>query len=279
MNLKITGFLLSVATLVFSFQACSTERKTAVAFTKKTHSTSLLVLTPAQLFKVNQKLFLLDSLDPVAKDKEAELLLENSLFLKNLNDSLFIANYMLGYKKELMKFGFNVFDESSMDQFFEVDSNTIQVSIAQLELEETLYPFRNETQIYGQDYYHDHELNAVFVNSWFDIAPLNRHSDKPTIYFATDMIVDEVDGFFDNDIFANEVRYMYNIVPINNDMIYEFAYDLGRVYAGYTFDFLLNRELDTMLPAEERTDRYWRFDPYTQTFFLAGEDRFITLDE
>ena len=275
-TVNIVGSLVGIVVLALSIQACTIERKTAVAFTKKASVTSLIVLQPDQLFKINQKLYLLDSLGPVDKDREAEVLLENSLFLKDLNDSRFVDNYMLGYKNELARFGFHVYDASTMDQLPAKDSNVIQVSVAQIELEETLYPFRDETQIYGQNYFHDHQLNAVFVNSWFDITPLNN---KSSIYFATDMLVDQVESTFDYDVFSDQVRYMYNLEPMSTDMLYQFAYDLGRVYAGYTFDYLLNTELDRVLPPEDRTDRYWRYDPFSQTFFLAGEDRFISLEE
>ena len=275
-TVNIVGSFVVIVVLALSIQACTIERKTAVAFTKKANVTSLIVLQPDQLFKINQKLYLLDSLGPVDKDREAEVLLENSLFLKDLNDSRFVDNYMLGYKNELARFGFHVYDASTMDQLPAKDSNVIQVSVAQIELEETLYPFRDETQIYRQNYFHDHQLNAVFVNSWFDITPSNH---KSSIYFATDMLVDQVESTFDYDVFSDQVRYMYNLEPMSTDMLYQFAYDLGRVYAGYTFDYLLNTELDRVLPPEDRTDRYWRYDPFSQTFFLAGEDRFISLDE
>ncbi|OFY49227.1 MAG: hypothetical protein A2W85_15150 [Bacteroidetes bacterium GWF2_41_31] len=275
-TVNIVGSFVVIVVLALSIQACTIERKTAVAFTKKANVTSLIVLQPDQLFKINQKLYLLDSLGPVDEDREAEVLLENSLFLKDLNDSRFVDNYMLGYKNELARFGFHVYDASTLDKIPAKDSNVIQVSVAQIELEETLYPFRDETQIYGQNYFHDHQLNAVFVNSWFDITPLNN---KSSIYFATDMLVDQVESTFDYDVFSDQVRYMYNLEPMSTDMLYQFAYDLGRVYAGYTFDYLLNTELDRVLPPEDRTDRYWRYDPFSQTFFLAGEDRFISLEE
>ncbi len=276
--MALTGFL-GLVLLSFTFQACSSERKLAIAYTKKAPSIHLMVLKPTALFKVNQKLYLLDSLGPVSDENKEKVLLDNSLFLKDLSDSLFMANYMLGYTSELTKFGFKVYDESQMDAFMSLDSNAIQISVAQVELEETLYTFRDEIQMYGQNYYHDHNLNAVYVNSWFEISAVNRPPDENHIYFATDMLADQVDGVFDYDQFAGQMRYMYNIDSINTDMLYNFAFDLGRVYAGYTFDYLLNSELDRLVPAEKRTEKYWRYDPYSHTFFLAEDDRFISLDE
>lgn len=238
-----------------------------------------MVLQPDKLFKINQKVYLLDSLGPVEEERKAEVLLNNSLYLKHLNDSLFTANYLLGYTKELTKFGFQVFTENQMQAFMNIDTNAVQITVAQIELEETIYTFRDETQLFGQTYYHDHNLNAVYVNSWFEIMPINDIHAKPLIQFATDMLVDEVVGAFDYDQFSGQMRYMFNTDTISTAMLYEFAYDLGRVYAGYTFDLLLNSELDKNLPQDKRSERYWRYDPYSKTFFLAGEDRFITLDE
>ncbi len=270
---------LSLVMLGFAIQGCSSERKLAMSYADNTGSVKIMVLQPENIFKINQKIFLLDSLGSIEDNQKDDFLLNHSLYLQHLNDSLFIANYMLGYTKELTKFGFHVYTEKQMQEFMNADSNAIQISIAQIELEETIYTFRDEAQTFGQTYYHDHDLNAVYVNSWFEFTFLNNHNQKPPIYFATDMLVDQVNGVFDYDQFAGQMRYMYNTDTISTTMLYDFAYDLGRVYAGFTFDRLLNSELDLKLPLDKRSDRYWRYDPYSQTFFLGDDDKFITLDE
>ena len=221
----------------------------------------------------------MDSLG-IADDKNKDsLLLFHSEYLSDLNDSLFIVNYTLGYTKALSNFGFRVFSQNQTEQFLTLDSNTYQVNIAQIEIEETLYTFRDEVDVFDRNYYHDHNLNAIYVNSWFEIYNLDNNNNNHQIYFTTDMISDIPDGSFDYDIFSGKVRYMYNIDSLKIDVLYEFAYRLGKEYAGYTFDFLLNDELNKKINPDARSNKYWRFDPINHIFYPATDDRFILLDE
>jgi hypothetical protein len=159
-----------------------------------------------------------------------------------------------------------------------IDSNSYQVNIAQIELEETLYTFRDEIMIYDDYYYHDHNLNAVYANSWFEIANFDEDDSNQQVYFASDMITDMADGSFDYDIFSGKVRYMYNIDSLELKVLYDFAYRIGKEYAGYTFDLLLNDELNRKISPDSRSSKYWRFDPDGHFFYPATDDRFMPLD-
>jgi len=266
--------------LIISTLSCSPEKKLATEFVYKTSTKNILVLAPEYLFKSNIKTYLLDSLNIADDNKDKDsLLLLHSDFLHNLNDSLFIANYVLGYKQSLSKFGFNVFVQNQTEQFLMKDSNSYQINIAQIELEETLYTYRDEEMIYDTYFYHDHNLNAVYVNSWFEINSTDDDIPSHSIYFASDMITDIVDGMFDYDIFSSKVKYLYNIDSLKQDVLYAFAYRLGSEYAGYTFDLLLNTELNEKLDPAVRSANYWRYNPVNHTFYLAEDDRFIILDE
>ncbi len=130
---------------------------------------------------------------------------------------------------------------------------------------------------YDQYYFHDLNLNAVYINSWFEYTDINSESDKQEVYFTTDMITDIAEGEFEYDIFKGKVRYMYNIDSLKQDMLYEFAFRVGVEYARYTFDMLLNEEIDKKLNSGQRSDTYWRYDPQGKLFFPAQDDRFILL--
>ncbi len=272
------NFFIGIAATIIAV-SCSPERKFATEFVEKAVTKNILVIAPDYLFKSNLKTYLLDSLNVTDNENRDSLLLAHSDFLGDLNDSLFIANYLLGYTHELKKFGFNVFVQNQSAQFLLVDSNSYQVNIAQIELEENLYTFRDEDMIYDNYYYHDHDLNAVYVNSWFEVSNLDDDNYKHKVYFTSDMITDIVDGTFDYDAFTDKVRYMYNIDSLKQDVLYAFAYKLGMQYAGYTFDLLLNINIDAKISPKERSTKYWRYDPINHTFFIAGEDRFTIMDE
>lgn len=266
--------------LVIVVSSCNPEKKLAIEFASKANTKNLLVLAPDYLFKTNLKTYIMDSLDIADDENKDSLLLLHSEYLSDLNDSLFIVNYMLGYTKTLSSYGFRVFNQNQMEQFLSIDSNSYQVNIAQIEIEETLYTFRDEVDVFDRNYYHDHNLNAVYVNSWFEIYNLNNNTNNNhQIYFTTDMISDIPDGSFDYDIFSGKVRYMYNIDSLKIDVLYDFAYRLGKEYAGYTFDFLLNDELNKKIHPDSRSNKYWRFDPINHIFYPATDDKFIPINE
>ncbi len=262
--------------LLFS---CNPERKLAKAFVENNRSRSVVVLFPDFIFKTNQKTFILDSLNITDKTQSDSVLLANSLYLKDINDSLFLANFSLGFEKELSAFGFTVFEENGMVEFMEKDTNAFVVNVAQLELEESIYTHRDEELIYDAHYYHDQDLNAVYVNAWIEITRVDETTAEPNVYFATGVVTDDMEGQFTYDIFSGNINYVYNIDSLKIKDLYEGAYTLGRTYASYTYDFLLNHYLDKALPAGDRSATYWRYDPYEQSFFPAYDDRLVPLDE
>jgi hypothetical protein len=269
MAVLLTGLLLS----------CSSERKFATAFVDKSVKRSVLVFYPDFLFKTNQKTFLLDSLGVTDEAQFDTVLMANSKYLQFVDDSLFLANYVLGFTKELTAFGFDVFAETRIEEFMEVDTNAFVINTAQIELEETIYTHTDESIIYDTYYSHDQDLEAVYVNSWIEISQVNDNSNNPNVYFATGLVTDDFEGDFSYDIFTGKISYIYNIDSLKQADLYRYAYQLGRTFAGYTFDFLLNTYLDKTVPKEERSGNYWRFNPYDKTFFPAYDDRLVPLDD
>lgn len=272
--------LISIALLIAGmFLSCSSERKFATAFVDTSVERSVLVFFPDFLFKTSQKTFLLDSLDITDETQFDSVLLVHSKYLQHIDDSLFLANYILGFEKELSAFGFSVFDENQVADFMEVDTHAFVINIAQIELEESIYTHRDEAVIYDTYYYHDQDLQAVFVNSWIEISKVNENTNKPNIYFATGLVTDDMDGDFSFDLFTGKINFLYNIDSLDQAGLYNYAYQLGRTSAGYSFDLLLNTYLDITVPKEERSDKYWRFNPYNKTFFPAYDDKLVPLDE
>lgn len=271
---KVLAFLIIVGGLF----SCSAEKKLAIEYAKNPNNGNILVLTPETIYKTNLKTYLLDSIEHKKTDNTDSILLVNSDYLSEISDSLFIANYVTGYMLTLKKLGFNVYSANSTADFMNLDSNIYQINIAQIELEETIYTYRDEAQVYDSYFHHDHHLNAVYINSWFEYSNLNEVNSKQEIYFTTDVITDIPDGTFDYDIFSGKVRYMYNIDSLKVNELYGFAYYIGKEYARYTFDMLLNKELDFKITPENRSEIYWRYDNEKRIFYPAEDDRFIPLD-
>lgn len=262
----------------FLLFSCSPERKLAINYTNNTASVNILVISPGFLYKINQKTYLLDSLGITNEALFDSVLLANSDLLRFVDDSLFISNYVYGFKKEMAIFGVKVYGENDADRFLETDSNAILVNLAQVELEEILFPWEDEAQYFDSKYTYSHLLNGINVNSWIEIGNYDQVNSKQQVYFASDLITDKVDGEFNFDIFSQKIQYMYNYDSLTVSQLYEYAYVLGRTYAGYTFDLLLNTYLDKNLSKDMRSDNYWRYDPIKHIFFPALKDRFVLMD-
>ncbi|MDG1901950.1 MAG: hypothetical protein P8I80_06915 [Bacteroidales bacterium] len=247
-------------------------------FASNSSSKNIMVISPDYIFKTSLKTYLLDSLKIDNSLNTDSVLLANSRYLSNLDDSLFLANYILGFSKSLSAFGFNVYDQDQSGLFLALDSNTYQINIAQIEIEETLYTYRDETDIYDNYFYHDHNLNAIYVNSWFELSNPESIELSQKVFFTTDLITDIPDGVFDYDIFSGKVKYMYNIDSLEQNMLYSFAYRIGTEYAKYAFDYLLNQDLNKKLPPHQRSSRYWRYDVNNHIFYPATDDKFMPLN-
>lgn len=272
---RLILFLIPLSLL---FSSCSPEKKLAVYFVKNASSINTIVLQPNFLYKFNKKTYLLDSLGVTDSRLFDSVLYIHSDLLQQINDSLFITNYMYGLKRELTAFGLKVYGEKEMGGFFENDSNAILINVAQVELEELLYPWEDETQIYDTKYTYSHLLNAVNISSWIEVGKFDESGKKQMVYFASDLITDKVDGEFNYDIFSQNIQYMYNYDSLTIAQIYDYAYLLGRTYAGYTFDLLLNTYLDNKMLNGSRSGKYWRYDPVKHIFFPALNDKFILLE-
>ncbi len=247
------------------------ERKTARIFVKKMAGTPVVVSPPPFLYKYNLKTEILDTLVYKNNRQKDSILWVHSDFIRKINDSVFIARFMAGYRSELAKYGFRLTAHPA-------DSNYYRVQVAQVELEEQYYLF-SDTAYYGNDVYvHRQKLNALDVSSWFALKGPLVTGKNGKVLFAENLLTDNVDGHFDIDPFSGNLKYLYTLDTLTVKKIYQYAQNLGRTYAGYTFDYLLNVFLTKELPSSHRSDRYWRYDPYRKKFFVAYDDRFIPLN-
>lgn len=275
---KISNYILIVTLIVF-FGSCSPQKKLAREFVNKSNSYSVMLIKPEFIYKKNLNTNIVDSLGITDVKLRDSLLWERSDFIKKIDDSLLIANYSLGFITELRNYNINVYDENESAKFLSLDSNAWMINIAQIQIEEEKYEYRDETEYYSYIYYHDHLLNAVNINSWFEVSMINSNVQKPNVYYATNTITDELESSYDFDIFNDKMSYIYDIDTLNLSKIYEYSYLLGRIYATYTFDFIMNDYVNKHLGYPIKKEELLRYIPVSRALIPAGENRFISLDE
>ncbi len=280
-----TGYLIKrtikplsfIALILFILAGCSPEVKLAKTYVKSQSPGPALVFFPDMVFKYNLKTDSLD-LSGLSEEEKDSLLWFTSDFIQNIDDSTLLANYKKGYLHGLQSLGIKTFTEENMDEFFNGDSGGFVVNVAQIQLEEQYYPLEDQTDIEGITYSHTQTLNALDVNTWFEIRTVNK-PEKAKVLFAENLLTDDYDGFFEPNPFTGEMQYFYQIDSLTLEKIYHDMYGLGEQYASYTFDYLINKYLDQHLPEEVRDDRYLHYDPYRKSFYDAGNNRFEEMED
>ena len=269
-----------LATILLIFSSCSIERKMAKEYIANDSTRSVLVIPPGYIFKKSLKEWEVESADKLDTGTLDSILLEKSLFLKYVDDSVFMDYYMSNYLAEIEALGFHVYREDSLIPFLSGNPESYIVNIAQLELEEYVMPIKEEEQFGEYIYTEVIDLNAINLNSWFEISRVNADEDK-TLFFASHYLTDELEGFFKHYYFTGEVQFSYDVDTLLVDQIYKLAALAGHLYAGYTFDYLMNKYIDKQTRENDlgRSDIFYHYNRQNRYLGTVSEqDRFIPME-
>ena len=264
------------------FYGCNPEKKLAKSFVYQSGKRSALVFSPEYIYKENQKTWLLDSLKGNFSDEQKDSLLwEMSDYVKNINDSIFLKKFTRGFFYQLAKYGFDVFDQDAIDLFMQNDSSAYFINIPQVELDETIYPYKDKMLINGYTYFHQHYLNAIDLSTWLEISKVNDTIINKQVMFASDLITDDLNGSFDYDEETDQLKYYYKIDTLTVNQLYDLAITLGKKYAGYTYDYLLNRYILTQKQPGDTLQYYWHYDINRNKLYPIWdeEERLIPVEE
>jgi hypothetical protein len=268
-----------VLTVLMVLSSCYPEWRLARSYVKSEQEISILLLPTHYVFKTNLKTFEISGRNQMNQEELDAALIEKSLFLKELSDSVFLEYFINSMILEFEKLGFRIFSGELLDSFLSKGSPAIILHIAQIELEEHYVVHEDEEQFGDFIYYKNFDLNAITCNFWFELSVLNDQQEPPQILFAAETITDLLTGYFTENLFTGKVNYRYHISELDLDVIYRYARILGERYAGYTFDFLMNRYIEVNKPAGKRPVYYMQYKRWNKTVSPTTKDRFILLDE
>ncbi len=256
------------------------ERKIANDFLNIKDSLSVLIIPPDYIYKTNAKTWEIENFDDLSERVQDSILYDNSLFIKDVDDSIFFEKYFSGLQNGLINLGFRIFSQDQIVDFMSARGIAFQVAVVQFELEEDIYPYRAE-EIFDDTvaYYEDFNLNTVNVNNWYEITKLNDPLAINNLLYASHYVMDELEGRFANNIFTGEVKFKYNLTPMDVDKIYNLAEVLGEKYAGYVFDYILNEYVHRNISNNIRPKTYFHYDPQIKALYPAGDDRFIFIGD
>lgn len=275
MKFSISIILLFIVLL----SSCYPEYKLAKAYINSEQDISLMMLPIDYLFKTNLKTGDLGDTTGMQDLEIDSVLMAKSLFLKDISDSVFLETYINSMIREFEKLGFTVYTENYIDSFLFFQTPAYIFNIAQLELEEHTIEFEDSDIIRGTEYFKKLKLNAVTINSWFELSTLNPEEEGRKLFFADETIADIVDGYFGENLFTGGVKYNYRIIELDEEIIYRYCELLGRRYAGYTYDYLMNEYIKKNFPSNKKLRFYMHYNRWNNTLDPTVEDRFFLLEE
>lgn len=267
--------------LILTFTSCTLEQKLGNQFVKNEAGTIAIMIIPTDyIYKENLKTYEIKNFNGLSKTVKDSMLFENSLFLKEISDSIFLNHYISELSELLSDYGFRCYSPTEFESFLNHKGQNYVVTLAQVELEEYRKVVTTE-DIFGEDdYYHEEfPLNALNVNSWFEVSRLNdTNSVKKQVLYASHYIFDDFESHLVENPFTGEVTFKYSIDSITSESIYNFARFLGFKYGEYLFDYFLNSYIFEKFPAEREPEIYIHYDYSKRISYSAGNERFIFLE-
>ena len=202
-------------------------------------------------------------------DKQTEV-------LNGFSQDLFLDVMYNAYADEMGRYGVEVYVPEDIENV-PVDSTHWLVMLSRMEISGRITEYEDYLFSDSDDYTYKHALNTVNVASWFEI---NDSVWLPVLYCEHNLM-DGFDSKTDYSFWANKIDYTYTIDTLELNDVYNYAVYLGKLYAGYTYDYMMNHYVGAEL--QKRNYQYQmllRYDPYKKQLRYADEDDyFIEVNE
>jgi len=273
---QITFFIL-VALLTGS---CSVERKLARDFIGQQDSIAVMLMLPEYVIKTNNKAWEIPDFENLSEWEQDSALYENSTFVREIDDDFLLSRFQSSLQIGLRKYGILAYTEEQLIDFMSLEQTAYKVMLAQVEVEEDIFPYRAE-EVFDDTavYFEDFDLNIVSINTWFEITKVNDPAMGNNVVYASHYVMDGLDGRFLSNLFSGEVKFHYNLYPVEKENVYTLAARLGEKYAGYLYDYMLNEYIHRNNPDDRRPGTYFSYNPLTRTLSPARDDRFIFMEQ
>jgi len=276
-NRQIVIFILPAA-IAWLLSSCYPEYKLGKEFIESKPELSVLLIPADYVFKNNLKRNEIGDTAGMTSDEIDSALLANSIFLNEISDSVLLETFINSMLNEFQKLGINVFLNPA-DSFLFLPSPAFVLHIAQLELEEFRQNNKDSEVFEDVTYYKTIKTNALSFNSWFELSWLNPKKEGRKLFFASETIGDIVDGYFTQNLLTGEVFYKYDLIGLDTGVIYRYCDLLGKRYAAYTFDYLMNQYIKHNLPPEVKMRYYMHYDRSSGLLEPTWDERFEIMEE
>ena len=196
--------------------------------------------------------------------------------LKGFDQDQFLDIAYNAYAEAMKDYGVEVYIPNDIDNV-PVDSVHWLVMLSRMEIVGRITEYEDYLFSDTDEYSYKHPLNTVNVASWFEI----NDGDWRPLQFCEHNLVDGFNSTTDYSFWENKIDYKYSIDTLELKDVYNYAVYLGKLYAGYTYDYMMNsyvgKELDKNGYGYQLMLRY---DPYKKNLRYADDgDGFVTIQD
>ena len=197
--------------------------------------------------------------------------------LNGFSQDLFLDVMYNAYADAMRLYGVEVYVPDDLENV-PVDSTHWLVMLSRMEISGRITEYEDFLFSDSDEYSYKHLLNTVNVVSWFEI---NDSVWLPVLYCEHNLM-DGFDSKTDYSFWTNKLDYSYTIDTLELKDVYNYAVYLGKLYAGYTYDYMMNSYVSAELKKQRLDYREWymlRYDPYKKQLRYAEEgDGFVELE-
>ena len=255
---SLLGFL-----LVLLLSSCQTELKLAKTFMAEQANTRVAVYFPEKA--------------EVKVEYNTQYNMRTNV-LQGFSYDLFLDVLYDAYANGLRAYDLDVYVPEDADNV-QVDSVHWLVMLSRMEISGRITEYEDYLFSDRDEFSYKIPLNTVNVASWFEI---NDGEWRPVL-FCEHNLIDGFDSKTDYSFWTTKFDYIYTIDTLELKDVYNYAVYLGKLYAGYTYDYMMNSYVSEEMKRQNLD--YWnqymlRYDPYKKQLRYAEEDdRFVEIKE
>lgn len=272
--------ILWILLLPFILSSCLVERQLANEFISEWTPPALLVMAPDVVLKENLEAEKINKRKDLTRQEKDSLIFFSSKYLDLVSDSVFLETYVNAFIAELRKQGYLVFVERDLDTFLTYQGREAYIlDMAQVMLEEYVI-HHTEEEVFDDTivYYKKFNLDAVNINSWFELSKMNSQDELPRLLYASHYLQDYLKGRFTRHPLKGDVSFKYQKRPISVEDIYKLSGILGRKYASWVTDFFINEYIRGELPEGLEPEVRYSYDHENGKLRRSYDDRFLELE-
>lgn len=262
--------------MLIVFVSCSPQKKLAYDFVKKSKGASVAFYVPNELEKSNMRsdcnpeiidLFLLE------EDQLQDSIDSKIKILNKIDDEIFLNVVAASFEETLEDYGLTL--RYLEDENVSADSLHWVVDLSHVEIQELIAHQLSRCGVDGN--YEFIPITRVNVASWFNLL---TESGSELVFTEQNYDEDVVDCYYTLDSLNNLVTNI-EFQDISIEGFYNFAVVLGKLYAGYSFDYFMNEYVRREMRNKKKEysdDIYLRYDPYEAYIYYTRSDKFIPME-